>query len=254
MFRLSTRIFLNSSRHTLKNATKNVSFMKNVLPATRPNQSFSLPRFPVRNNSSATKFEQPKMIPSDIPELNEYVGEKNQEDKRHGYGKFHWHTKDGLDHYYEGNWKNNVIEGTGTLYLEGRLLYRGEFERNRFHGNGFIYLENGTYEGEKCLSNRKPTPICHFAMFLCVGMDAAASMSFYVFLTSAFETDLSAAQATSSTRCSWTAGCSSTSRGPCTPGTSPLARRMAAGCINTLMGMYTKVCLLTYFSRPLPLV
>ncbi|OMJ90632.1 hypothetical protein SteCoe_6905 [Stentor coeruleus] len=98
---------------------------------------------------------------------NLYVGELNEENKRHGYGKITYFGGD----TYEGYWDNDKPHGEG-LYLwkiGGRYLgsfvkgnisgqgkriypsgnfYTGEFLNNKKHGKGEIIFKNGdTYEG-----------------------------------------------------------------------------------------------------------
>lgn len=98
---------------------------------------------------------------------NLYVGEMNEENKRHGYGKITYFGGD----TYEGYWDNDKPHGQGlyTWKIGGRYLgsfvkgnisgqgqriypsgnfYTGEFLNNKKHGKGEIIYKNGdTYEG-----------------------------------------------------------------------------------------------------------
>lgn len=72
----------------------------------------------------------------------EYFGDK-KDGKPHGEGR--------LLHngslFYEGEFKNGVIEGKGIMYdLEDRSsYYEGEFKNNRYQGEGKIVYSDGTY-------------------------------------------------------------------------------------------------------------
>lgn len=56
--------------------------------------------------------------------------------KRHGRGKFFY--KEGS--YYDGEWKENKMDGYGTLYYpDGRIAYQGEWKDDEFDGKGKVY-------------------------------------------------------------------------------------------------------------------
>lgn len=86
---------------------------------------------------------------SDIDMLPQYVtehfkvGSKYQGYKlngmRHGTGKFYY--QDGG--FYEGEWKNNKMEGQGTLYYQSNnKAYEGNWVNDQFHGKGTLYSDN----------------------------------------------------------------------------------------------------------------
>ena len=58
---------------------------------------------------------------------------------RNGRGKFYY--QDGG--YYEGQWKNNKMDGYGKLYYEGgKIAYEGEWSQDEFNGLGKVYNDN----------------------------------------------------------------------------------------------------------------
>ena len=58
---------------------------------------------------------------------------------RNGRGKFFY--QDGG--YYEGQWKNNKMDGWGKLFYEGgKLAYEGNWKEDEFHGYGKVYNDN----------------------------------------------------------------------------------------------------------------
>jgi hypothetical protein len=66
--------------------------------------------------------------------------------KRHGTGSY-WHN--GLKMKYEGNWKEDYIDGKGILKLINKWTYQGEFMRNKKHGQGeIIYMSGARYKGQ----------------------------------------------------------------------------------------------------------
>ena len=45
--------------------------------------------------------------------------------------------------FYEGNWKDNRMNGHGKLYYEsGKLAYEGMWYLDQFHGRGKLYNED----------------------------------------------------------------------------------------------------------------
>jgi hypothetical protein len=72
-----------------------------------------------------------------------YEGEFFQ-NKKHGYGRLTIRLNDGsMQRYYVGQWKNNQMNGYGTLYLNQSTYYEGEFLDNQRSGWGRMYYENG---------------------------------------------------------------------------------------------------------------
>lgn len=58
---------------------------------------------------------------------------------RNGYGTFYY--KDGG--YYQGEWKQNLMNGHGKLYYDhDRLAYDGQWYNDEFHGKGKVYNDN----------------------------------------------------------------------------------------------------------------
>ncbi|EPZ35906.1 hypothetical protein O9G_003551 [Rozella allomycis CSF55] len=63
---------------------------------------------------------------------------------RNGMGKMCY---DG--YVYEGEWLNDMMNGTGTLVYPNGESYKGEFKENKFEGKGKYVWPNGiVYEGE----------------------------------------------------------------------------------------------------------
>lgn len=61
-----------------------------------------------------------------------------QNNLKNGYGKLIY--QDGV--YYEGNFKNDCINGKGTLfYGQNRPAYAGDWCNNKFNGKGSLYNE-----------------------------------------------------------------------------------------------------------------
>jgi hypothetical protein len=72
-----------------------------------------------------------------------YEGEFIQ-NKKHGYGRLTRQLKDGsMQRYYIGQWKNNRMNGYGTLYFNQSAYYEGEFIDNKKFGWGRMFYENG---------------------------------------------------------------------------------------------------------------
>ena len=57
----------------------------------------------------------------------------------HGFGKL-WHTDKTL---YEGQFKNDMKEGQGTITFPSGKKYVGLFKSNKQHGDGEFFDENG---------------------------------------------------------------------------------------------------------------
>ena len=71
----------------------------------------------------------------------EYINEL-----REGFGNFLYN--DG--HYYEGQWKNDIPNGKGALYLKNEnniliKIYEGDFVNEEFEGKGKYICKNGDY-------------------------------------------------------------------------------------------------------------
>ena len=74
-----------------------------------------------------------------------YIGEKVN-GLKHGRGTLY--SEDGRI-IYEGDFKNNLFEGTGRYNYSDGYYYIGEFQKGLKHGKGSDYYENGNtiYEG-----------------------------------------------------------------------------------------------------------
>lgn len=72
------------------------------------------------------------------PLLTKYRG-KFVKGQRHGFGVQQWNyeSERQLDKIYHGQWKNNVVNGRGTLvWTTTGANYEGDFKNGRFHGHG----------------------------------------------------------------------------------------------------------------------
>lgn len=74
-----------------------------------------------------------------------YDGEFNSDNQRDGYGILTYSDK----RIYEGNWKNDMINGLGRMKFTNGDIYEGEFKDNQRNGQGkYIYYKGNVYEGE----------------------------------------------------------------------------------------------------------
>ena len=74
-------------------------------------------------------------------------------DSMHGFGKIIF-LKEG--HKYEGQFKNNRIEGWGILYWKNGDRYEGQVKNGKMHGKGKYYYKDGKiYEGIFVNGNKK---------------------------------------------------------------------------------------------------
>ena len=78
--------------------------------------------------------------------------------KKEGFGKYYFDDKNWfvmengkkfyfiIGDYYTGQWKNDSMNGKGTIYLkDGSIKYEGDFVNNKITGYGKYYFENGVY-------------------------------------------------------------------------------------------------------------
>ncbi|CBY31602.1 unnamed protein product [Oikopleura dioica] len=64
--------------------------------------------------------------------------------KRHGKGK--WVSKSGYE--YDGEWDEDVIQGSGTMNLPDGSKYSGIFESGKYQGKGTLTWKDGSsYSG-----------------------------------------------------------------------------------------------------------
>lgn len=57
-----------------------------------------------------------------------------------GKGTYQW-VKGGRKYF--GSWRNNKMDGFGTLSWQEGDYYRGEFQNDKFHGQGRYQWSNG---------------------------------------------------------------------------------------------------------------
>ncbi len=106
-----------------------------------------------------------------------YVGQVNEKDQKHGYGKLTIPNKieitgqfqDGFVHgfatmkhvngtEYKGEYKYNKYDGRGELKYPNWQIYKGDFKNGERHGHGTFYnvdgtaRHRGTYKNDKYLS------------------------------------------------------------------------------------------------------
>ncbi|KAM9426143.1 radial spoke head 1 homolog [Pholidichthys leucotaenia] len=76
--------------------------------------------------------------------VGSYVGGRNEEGARHGFGKAVLSTGD----VYEGVYENGRKHGQGTYRFKNGARYVGNYFQNKKHGQGtFFYPDGSKYEG-----------------------------------------------------------------------------------------------------------
>ena len=80
--------------------------------------------------------------------LQDYEGERNENEERHGYGKATLPNGD----TYEGQYQNGKRHGHGTYRFKNLARYVGEYTNGKKHGQG----------------NFVNTPLKHFALSLTI--------------------------------------------------------------------------------------
>eukprot|EP01084_Bolivina_argentea_P026849 49922_1 len=109
-----------------------------------------------------------------IKEKGKYEGERNNEGKRHGKGKYEYNMASGLVKIYEGDWRNGKEHGKGVLTIHQKFpkvydgdwvngcrdgqgtqtqsatqKYEGGWKNNTRHGKGKFTYDDGTvYDGD----------------------------------------------------------------------------------------------------------
>ena len=96
-------------------------------------------------------------------ENNEYERKKYEgdwkNDKIEGKGKMIWKTGE----VYEGEWSNNLKEGKGIETYTDGAKYEGNFKNSKFEGKGVLYYANGCrYEGDFKNNNRHGSGIMYY--------------------------------------------------------------------------------------------
>jgi len=86
-------------------------------------------------NSDAEENEEEKI------NLGEYVGEKNENEERHGFGKTVLPNGD----KYEGNYAFGKRHGEGTYIFVCGAKYKGNYVRGKKEGFGKFYNIDGSY-------------------------------------------------------------------------------------------------------------
>ena len=84
--------------------------------------------------------------------IGAYKQLKSGQKVREGYGKLIHPTSTigeiGKE-YYEGEWKNDMMDGFGIYHYSNGDVYEGDWKNNMQHGRGKYYFTDGfTYEGE----------------------------------------------------------------------------------------------------------
>ena len=80
----------------------------------------------------------------EYPEGDTYIGQWNNEGKKHGVGTLH--LMDGT--IYEGNFINGLFSGIGTLTFPDGTLYEGQFQRGKYSGYGvYTRIDEMKFEG-----------------------------------------------------------------------------------------------------------
>lgn len=91
-----------------------------------------------QNEHNPASSSQPEFVTENFQQGSRYEGYKVR-GMRNGHGKFYYQDG-GL---YDGNWKNNKMDGFGALYYDSQLIaYEGMWKNDQFHGHGKLYNEN----------------------------------------------------------------------------------------------------------------
>lgn len=90
---------------------------------------------------------------------NIYIGEANDYNMKHGYGKMYYSCRD----LYEGMWENDKQHGKGLYLWKEGSKYLGDFAKGQMHGFGKKYYCIGDlYEGEFSHGKRSGKGIMKF--------------------------------------------------------------------------------------------
>ena len=82
------------------------------------------------------------------PNGDKYIGEMSN-NLRNGKGKMIYNQDKNKRNYYEGDWKDDLYDGKGVLYLISSDVYKGDFKKGVKEGKGtFYYIIGDSYEGE----------------------------------------------------------------------------------------------------------
>ena len=84
--------------------------------------------------------------------IGAYKQLKSGQKVREGYGKLIHPSSTIADvgqEYYEGEWKNDMMDGYGIYHYSNGDIYEGDWKNNMQHGRGKYYFTDGfTYDGE----------------------------------------------------------------------------------------------------------
>ena len=71
-----------------------------------------------------------------LPKGNRYQGEKNKDNKPHGWGYFWWSN----GQIYNGHFSNGKYDGIGIYFWPNGVKYYGEFFNSEINGLGVRYI------------------------------------------------------------------------------------------------------------------
>ena len=113
---------------------------KKEAPAPAP-----APEPSVVETSEATIMNGKFVFVDDSIYEGEYI-EVNSKKMRNGKGIF---TSSGAFDKYNGNWKNDMMNGEGEYIFSSGAIYKGTFKDNLFDGEGeYIFADGSKYNGE----------------------------------------------------------------------------------------------------------
>lgn len=122
----------------------------------------------VATNTGSEESTSASKIRTKVGSKGVYVGEYNDQKKKHGQGKFTFENGDIYDgnwrenkrhgsgkyqwakgNIYHGDWVEDKREGKGKMEWPDGSCYEGDFGNSMFHGNGvFRFADGSEYTGE----------------------------------------------------------------------------------------------------------
>ena len=80
---------------------------------------------------------------------DKYVGDMDNLKLKEGKGLLYYNDDDKFRERYEGEFKNNVIEGKGFMFYKNGNTFEGSFKNNKMEGKGiFNFIQGNKYIGE----------------------------------------------------------------------------------------------------------